>query len=101
MGALVVSPQHRAELKLLDTTVGVIVLSVGVINDIFGWILLALSLTLARSTSSLSALWILLYAVAWVLFLFYPVRKAFFWLAHWTGSVNNGPSISFITVSDY
>lgn len=90
--------QCYPELKLLDTTVGVVVLSAGVLNDIFGWILLALSLTLARSTSSLAALWILMYCIAWVFFLAFPVRRLFSWLAHWSGSIDNGPSILFITV---
>jgi Kef-type K+ transport system membrane component KefB len=32
------------ELQLLDTTVGIVVLSAGVGNDIVGWILLALAI---------------------------------------------------------
>jgi len=34
------------ELKLLDTTVGIVVLSAGIGNDIVGWVLLALSAVL-------------------------------------------------------
>ncbi|KAH8989116.1 Sodium/hydrogen exchanger family-domain-containing protein [Lactarius akahatsu] len=51
------------ELKLLDTTVGIVVLSAGVGNDIIGWTLLALSVALVNAGSGLTALWILLGAI--------------------------------------
>ncbi|KAF7980666.1 hypothetical protein HWV62_37087 [Athelia sp. TMB] len=43
------------ELKLLDTTVGIVVLSAGVGNDIVGWTLLALSVALVNAGSGLTA----------------------------------------------
>ncbi|ETW84079.1 potassium:hydrogen antiporter [Heterobasidion irregulare TC 32-1] len=45
------------EVKLLDTTVGVVVLSAGVGNDVIGWILLALTVALVNASTGLTALW--------------------------------------------
>lgn len=87
------------ELKLLDTTVGIVVLSAGVGNDIVGWILLALSVALVNAGSGLTALWILFICVGWTLFLLFPVRKAMHWLAKRTGSTQNGPTMFFMTVT--
>ncbi|EJC98913.1 uncharacterized protein FOMMEDRAFT_113492 [Fomitiporia mediterranea MF3/22] len=87
------------ELKLIDTTVGIVVLSAGVGNDIIGWTLLALSVALVNAASGLSALWILLTAVAWTLFLLIPVKRAFKWFAQRTGSIENGPTMSFMTAT--
>lgn len=60
------------ELKLLETTVGVVVLSAGVGNDVVGWILLALTVALVNSSAGgegtgVTAVYILLCAVGWVL----------------------------------
>ncbi|KAG2120237.1 Sodium/hydrogen exchanger family-domain-containing protein [Suillus clintonianus] len=86
-------------LKLLDTTVGAIVLSAGVCNDVVGWSLLALAVALVNATSGLTALWILLTCVAFTIFLMWPVRLALLWLARFTGSTENGPTMFFMTVS--
>lgn len=86
------------ELKLLDTNVGIIVLSAGVGNDVVGWVLLALSVALVSAGSGLTALWILLVCVAWALFLFLVVRHIVYWLARRTGSIDNGPTVFFMTV---
>ncbi|KAJ7504288.1 Sodium/hydrogen exchanger family-domain-containing protein [Mycena galericulata] len=87
------------ELKLLDTTVGIVVLSAGVGNDIIGWTLLALSVALVNAGSGLTALWILMICVGWTLFLLFPGKYALRWLAHKTGSIENGPTIFFMTVT--
>lgn len=87
------------ELKLVDTKVGIIVLSAGVGNDIVGWTLLALSVALVNASSGLSALWILLTALGWTLLLLFPVKRFFLWLARRTGSIENGPSMFFMTVT--
>ncbi|OHF03371.1 sodium/hydrogen exchanger family protein [Colletotrichum orchidophilum] len=86
------------ELKLLDTSVGVIVLSAGVANDVVGWILLALCVALANAGTGLSALWILLACVGYMLFLLYLVRPALLWLLRRTGNIENGPSQSMIAL---
>ncbi|KAL0563549.1 K(+)/H(+) antiporter, partial [Marasmius crinis-equi] len=73
------------ELKLLDTTVGVVVLSAGVANDIIGWTLLALSVALVNAGTGLTALYILLYALRW--------------LGKKTGSIEAGhPTMVYMTV---
>ncbi|KAK7025215.1 Na-H-exchanger domain-containing protein [Favolaschia claudopus] len=87
------------ELKLLDTTVGIVVLSAGVGNDIVGWTLLALSVALVNAGSGLTALYILLITVAWTVFLLFPVKMALLWLARHTGSIENGPTMFFMTVT--
>lgn len=85
------------ELKLLDTTVGVVVLSAGVGNDVVGWTLLALSVALVNAGSGLTALWILFVCVGWALFLLLVVRRPLLWLARRTGSTENGPTVFFMT----
>ncbi|KAF8887113.1 Sodium/hydrogen exchanger family-domain-containing protein [Infundibulicybe gibba] len=87
------------ELKLLDTTVGIVVLSAGVGNDIVGWTLLALSVALVNAGSGLTALWILMTCVGWTLFLLFPVKRALRWLARKTGSIEQGPTVFFMTVT--
>ncbi|KAH9886448.1 Sodium/hydrogen exchanger family-domain-containing protein [Cubamyces lactineus] len=86
------------ELKLLDTTVGIVVLSAGSGIDIIGWTLLALTVALVNSGSGLNALWVLLVCVGWALFLIFIVRHALFWLARRTGSTRDGPTMFFMTV---
>ncbi|KAJ7639440.1 Sodium/hydrogen exchanger family-domain-containing protein [Roridomyces roridus] len=88
------------ELKLLDTTVGVVVLSAGVGNDVVGWILLALTVALVNASTGLVALYVLLTAVGYVLFLLYPVRWGYVWLARRTGSIEQGsPTPLIMTVT--
>lgn len=78
--------------KLLDTKVGVIVLAAGVGNDVVGWILLALTLALSNAKSGVTAVYVLLAAVGWSLFILFPVKKAFVWLARRSGSLDHGPT---------
>ena len=87
------------ELKLLQTQVGVVVLSAGVGNDVVGWILLALCVALVNSGSGIAALWVLLTAVAYVLFLVYAVRPVFMWILRRTGSLQNGPSQTIVALT--
>ncbi|KAK7696183.1 hypothetical protein QCA50_000834 [Cerrena zonata] len=88
------------ELKLLDTTVGAVTLAAGVGNDVVGWILLALTVALVNAGSGLTALWVLLTAIGFVIFLLFPVRWAFRWLARRTGSLENGqPTPLMMTVT--
>ncbi|KAG1858827.1 Sodium/hydrogen exchanger family-domain-containing protein [Suillus subluteus] len=86
------------ELKLLDTTVGIIVLSAGVGNDVVGWTLLALSVALVNAGSGLTALWVLLTCVAFTIFLLLVVKRAMLWLARATGSTNDGPTMFYMTI---
>ena len=85
------------ELKLLNTHVGVVVLSAGLGNAIVGWILLALGVALVNAASGLTALWIFLVCISFVILLI-PVKFALRWLGRKTGSMENGPSMFFMTV---
>ncbi|EIM85679.1 cation/H+ exchanger [Stereum hirsutum FP-91666 SS1] len=85
------------ETKLLDTTVGVLVLSAGVGNDVVGWILLALTVALVNASTGLVALYVLLTGVGFALFLLLPVKWAYVWLARWTGSLETGQPTTMMT----
>ncbi len=69
-----------------------VVLSAGVGNDIVGWILLALCVALVNAGSGITALYVLLVAVGYILFLVYAVRPLFIRLLQRTGSLQNGPT---------
>lgn len=87
-------------LKLLDTTVGIVTLSAGVGNDIVGWILLALTVALLNASSGLTALWILLCSIGYILLLLYPIRWAYIWFLRRTASIEQGyPSTAAMTVT--
>jgi Kef-type K+ transport system membrane component KefB len=87
-------------LNLLDTEVGVVTLAAGVGNDVVGWILLALAVALTNASSGLTALYVLLTAVGYVLFLFFVVKRAYKWLAVKTGSLEQGtPSTLMMTAT--
>lgn len=87
------------ELKLLSTSVGVIVLSAGAGNDVVGWILLALCVALVNSGSGITALWVLLTALGYTLFLFFAVKPAFMWVLRRTRTFENGPSQGIIVLT--
>ena len=87
------------ELKLLRTSVGIVVLSAGVGNDVVGWVLLALCVALTNAGTGLTALWVLLVAVGYTLFLFLAIKPAFHWVLRRTGSLQNGPSQGVIALT--
>ncbi|KAK2801692.1 hypothetical protein FQN50_007605 [Emmonsiellopsis sp. PD_5] len=87
------------ETELLNTTVGEIVLSAGVGNDVVGWILLALCVALVNASTGLTALYVLLTCVGFILFLTYAVRPVFIWYLKRTGSLNNGPDQSVVALT--
>ena len=87
------------ELKLLQTPVGVIVLSAGVGNDVVGWILLALCVALVNAGSGLTALWVLLVCFGYTVFLFLVVKPAFTALLKRTGSLEKGPSQGMVATT--
>jgi len=85
------------ELRLLQTPVGIIVLAAGVSNDVVGWILLALSVTLVNALKSghgkgIDVLYILLTVVGFVLFLVFAVRPGFMWVLRRNRTIQEGPS---------
>lgn len=87
------------ELKLLSTPVGIIVLSAGVGNDVVGWILLALCVALVNAGSGLSALWVLLTCIAFILFLVYAVRPTFMWVLRRNRALEDGPSQAIVALT--
>ncbi|KAK0315356.1 hypothetical protein LTR01_000654 [Friedmanniomyces endolithicus] len=87
------------ELKLLSTPVGVIVLSAGVGNDAVGWILLALCVALVNAGDGLTALWVLLTCLGYVLFLVFAVRPVFMRVLRRTRSLQDGPSQSVVALT--
>ncbi|KAJ5290726.1 uncharacterized protein N7443_010979 [Penicillium atrosanguineum] len=87
------------ELKLLGTNVGVIVLSAGVGNDVVGWILLALCVALVNAGSGITALYVLLVCVGYMLFLIFAFRPIFHRFLQRTGSLQKGPSQSVVTLT--
>lgn len=87
------------ELKLLGTRVGVITLSAGVGNDIVGWVLLALCVALVNAGTGLTALYVLLVCVGYMLFLVYGFRPVFLRFLQRTGSLQKGPSQSVVTLT--
>lgn len=88
------------ELRLLDTDVGIVVLSAGVGNDVVGWILLALTVALVNAGSGLTALWVLLTCIGFIIFLMFPVKYAYRWMAIRSGDLEAGaPSTMMMTVT--
>ena len=83
-------------LELLDTEVGLITLSAGIGNDVIGWVLLALTVALVNASSGLTALWVLMASTGYTLFLLFPVRWGYRWLAKRTGSLEQGTPTSFM-----
>lgn len=80
------------ELKLLQNPVGIATLAAGVANDVIGWILLALAVTLVNSGAGLTALYVMLVVAGWVVFLTVVVRPIFIFLARRSGSFEKGPT---------
>ncbi|KAF3936362.1 hypothetical protein ABW20_dc0110374 [Dactylellina cionopaga] len=89
------------ELRLLGTNVGVIVLSAGSGDDVVGWILLALTVALVNAGSGITALYVLLVAIGYILFLFFVVKPIFHWYLRRTGNLegSSGPSQTALTIT--
>ena len=69
------------ELRLVKERVGIIVLTSGTINDVVGWILLALCIILSNTQSKpVNVVYILLCTFGWFLFCCYPIRLTLRWL---------------------
>lgn len=84
------------ETRLLDTTVGVLALSAGIGNDVTGWVLLALAVALVNASTGLVALYVLLTGFGFTIFLLFPGKWAFRWLARRTGSLEKGEPTAFM-----
>lgn len=86
------------ELKLLQTSVGIIVLSAGVGNDVTGWVLLALTVALVNAASGVTVVYVILLAIAVILLLCFVVRPVFIWAANRSGGLQRGPSEMMMAV---
>lgn len=84
------------ELQLLDTEVGLVTLSAGIVDDVLGWVLLALTVALVNASSGLTALWVLLTSIGYTIFILFPVRWGYRWLARRTGSLEQGTPTPFM-----
>lgn len=97
--ALPVLARILRELNLGQDRVGIIVLSAGIFNDLVGWILLALSVTLANADKPVNTVYILLLTAGWFLFIIYPVKYALhLYLKKWTNEVEHGPNYTTLTL---
>ncbi|CCH60097.1 hypothetical protein TBLA_0C02920 [Henningerozyma blattae CBS 6284] len=69
------------ELRLIKDRAGIVVLGAGIINDILGWVLLALSVILSNSESSpVNTVYILLCTLGWFLIYFFPLKYLLKWI---------------------
>jgi Kef-type K+ transport system membrane component KefB len=90
--ALPVLARILTELGLLRDRVGVIVLAAGIGNDLLGWVLLALCVTLANAADGINAFYIVLMLVGWFLLLMYLVKPCLHYFLKRKGSFESGPS---------
>jgi hypothetical protein len=66
---------------------------------VVGWILLALCVALVNAGSGITALWVLLTALGYALFLTFVIRPGFLLLLKRTGSLQNGPTQSIVALT--
>ncbi|CAI2185479.1 17414_t:CDS:2 [Funneliformis geosporum] len=88
-----------SELQLLRTPVGVTALTAGVGDDVAAWVLLALVVSIINATSSLTALYIFLLAIAWVTIVVIVIRPLLLKLIVRTGSNDNGPTVTMMAIT--
>ncbi|KAH7128477.1 potassium:hydrogen antiporter [Dendryphion nanum] len=86
-------------LNLLNANVGVITLTSGIANDVVGWVLLALCVTLVNAGNGITALYVLLVSAGYALFLAFVVRPAFMWVLRKTHSLENGPTQGVVALT--
>ncbi|KAJ2450605.1 K(+)/H(+) antiporter [Coemansia sp. RSA 2336] len=65
------------ERNLLKTTVGSISMSAAAVDDVVSWCLLALVIALTNNSSGLTALWVFLAGLGWVLLVIFLVRPVY------------------------
>ena len=88
------------ELRLIKDRAGIVVLGAGIINDILGWVLLALSVILSNSESSpVNTVYILLCTFGWFLMYFYPLKYALRWILIRTHELDRSKPSTFATMS--
>ena len=60
---------------------------------------MALCVALVNNGSGITALYVLLVCVGWILFLVYAIRPGFMWLLRRTGSIQNGPTQAMVALT--
>lgn len=91
--ALPVLARILREIGLTKDRCGIIVLSAGIFNDLIGWILLALSVTLANADKPVNTVYILMLTVGWFIVVLFPIKWVLhLYLKRWTNEVKVGPS---------
>ncbi|KAK6463347.1 Cation/H+ exchanger [Scheffersomyces coipomensis] len=89
--ALPVLARILTELNLIGDRVGTIVLAAGIMNDLTGWILLALVDILANASDGVNTVYILLLTLGWFLVLCYPIRLTLTYvLKRYTNDLSTG-----------
>jgi len=85
------------ERGLLSTDLGIIAISCAAINDVTAWLLLAvLSATVRSSYSSIHFTTTLLWLLAFVLFMFFPVRRAVAFIEQRAQAKETGMGLLFV-----
>ncbi|XP_073009002.1 cation/H(+) antiporter 15-like [Typha latifolia] len=71
-----------AEIKMLNSEIGRVAMSSAVVNDMFAWTMLAVTIAISEGHggSPLTSIWVLLCATVFVLLCFLAVRPAMWWL---------------------
>ncbi|CAG8441765.1 3779_t:CDS:10 [Funneliformis mosseae] len=88
-----------SELQLIRTPVGIAALTASVNDDVVSWILLALVISLIHSTDNLSALYVFLLCIAWILVIVFIVRPILLKIIVKTGSNDNGPTLIMMAIT--
>lgn len=87
------------ELNLIGDQVGTVVLAAGIINDLVGWMMLALLVTLANADNAVNTVYILLLTLAWFLILLFPVKYALkLYLTRFTNEMLTGEPSQMLMV---
>lgn len=81
-----------SELKLLNTVLGSVTIAAGALNDLIGYVLLALGSALGSGGKQINALYQLLVAFALFLLQWFVVRPVLFWLIGRTSFDMSGAS---------
>lgn len=83
-----------SERKLLHTQLGAVTIACAAVDDVTGWIILAVLMLLARSSEAVLPLWATLLGVsAYVLIMLFPMRRFMCWiedLYHQRGHLSHG-----------
>ncbi|XP_021891980.1 cation/H(+) antiporter 20-like [Carica papaya] len=83
-----------AELKLINTQVGQTAMAAAAFNDVAAWILLALAVALAETStethqsSKLISVWVLISGVGFLVFMVVVVRQVMKWVARHCSNIN-------------